>query len=65
MATSKLKAVNILLSVIGEAPVNNLTPPLTGDASLAERVLDEISTEVQSSGWSWNTRIYYLSLIHI
>ncbi len=58
MATSKLKAVNILLSVIGEAPVNNLTPPLTGDASLAERVLDEISTEVQSSGWSWNTRIY-------
>ena len=57
MATTKLKAVNTLLSIIGEAPVNSLTPPLTGDTSLAESVLDEISTEVQGGGWSWNTRI--------
>jgi len=58
MATTKLKAINTLLSIIGEAPVNSLTPPLTGDTSLAESVLDEISTEVQGSGWSWNTRLY-------
>jgi hypothetical protein len=57
MATTKLKAVNTLLSIIGEAPVNSLTPPLTGDTSLAESVLDEISTEVQGAGWSWNTRV--------
>ena len=58
MATSKLQAVNTLLSIVGEAPVNGLTPPLTGDVALADRTLDEISTEVQSEGWSWNSRIY-------
>ena len=58
MATSKLSAVNTLLAIIGEAPVNSLNPPLTGDASLADRVLDEISREVQGSGWSWNTMLY-------
>ena len=52
MATTKLKAV------IGESPVNSLTPPLTGDVSLAETIIDEISTEVQTEGWSWNTRLY-------
>jgi len=58
MATSKLNAVNTLLSIIGEAPINSLNPPLTGDASLAERTLDEISREVQGAGWSWNTMLY-------
>jgi hypothetical protein len=58
MATTKLQAVNTLLSIVGEAPLNSLTPPLTGDAALAERVLEEVSTEVQGEGWSWNTMVY-------
>ena len=58
MATSKLQAVNTLLSIVGEAPVNSLTPPLTGDTALADRTIDEISTEIQAEGWSWNKRIY-------
>ena len=58
MATTKLQAVNTLLSIIGEAPVNSLVPPLTGDTSLADSVLDEISKEVQGEGWSWNTMMY-------
>jgi hypothetical protein len=58
MSTSKLDAVNTLLSIIGEAPVNSLTAPLPGDASLAERILNEISREVQGAGWSWNTMLY-------
>ncbi len=58
MATSKLSAVNTLLAIIGEAPINSLNPPLTGDASLAERTLDEVSREVQGAGWSWNTMLY-------
>ncbi len=58
MATTKLSAVNTLLSIIGEAPVNDLTPPLTGDTSLAESVIDETSREVQGEGWSWNTMLY-------
>ena len=40
MATTKLSAVNTLLSIIGESPINSLVPPLTGDASLAESVLN-------------------------
>ena len=58
MATTKLQAVNTLLSIIGEAPVNSLVPPLTGDTSLAESVVNEISAEVQGEGWSWNTMMY-------
>ena len=58
MATNKLSAVNTLLAIIGEAPINSLNTPLTGDASLAERTLDEISREVQGAGWSWNTMLY-------
>lgn len=58
MATSKLNAVNTLLAIIGEAPVNSLNPPLTGDASLADQVIDEVSREVQGAGWSWNTMLY-------
>ena len=58
MSTSKLDAVNTLLSIIGEAPVNSLLTPLPGDASLAERTLTEISREVQGAGWSWNTMLY-------
>ena len=58
MATTKLQAVNTLLSIIGEAPVNSFVPPLTGDTSLADSVLDEISKEIQGEGWSWNTMLY-------
>lgn len=58
MATSKLSAVNTLLAIIGEAPVNSLNPPLVGDVSLAQNTLDEISREVQGAGWSWNTMLY-------
>jgi hypothetical protein len=58
LATTKLSAVNTLLAIIGEAPVNSLNAPLTGDASLAERTLDEVSREVQGAGWSWNTMLY-------
>ena len=58
MTTSKLSAVNTLLSIIGESPINSLNPPLTGDANLAERTLDEMSREVQGAGWSWNTMLY-------
>ena len=45
--TSKLEAVNIMLSAIGEAPVNSLDPLdgelLPADVSIAVNVLDEVS----------------------
>ena len=62
MATSvenpKLEAVNVMLSVIGEAPVNSLKSGLA-DAEAAERILNRINKEVQTEGWTFNTRRKY------
>tara|TARA_R100001594_G_scaffold134649_1_gene175913 strand:+ start:1736 stop:2341 length:606 start_codon:yes stop_codon:yes gene_type:complete len=57
--TSKLNAVNTMLSAVGEAPINSLTSNVTADVSLATSILDEISREVQSHGWHFNTVIDY------
>jgi hypothetical protein len=56
--TSKLDAINSMLIGIGEAPVNTLNSGLQ-EAEVAEIVLDSISREVQSAGWSFNTDIRY------
>ena len=53
-ATTKLEAVNIMLSTIGENPVNSLTSGLV-DAELAETILGSVSKSVQSEGWNFNT----------
>lgn len=51
--TSKLEAVNVMLSSIGEAPVNSLSSGLL-DAELAETILNNTNREVQSKGWHFN-----------
>ncbi len=56
--TTKLEAVNIMLSSIGEAPVNSLTSGLE-DAELAETILGSVSRDVQSKGWTFNTDLKY------
>lgn len=55
---TKLDAVNIILSNIGQAPVVNLE---SGNPMVetAELVLDEISRTVQSEGWVFNTEPCY------
>ncbi len=53
--TTKLNAINTMLSTVGEAPVNNLTS-VTADVRIAESILDEISREVQSTPWHFNTQ---------
>jgi hypothetical protein len=53
--TTKLEAINTMLSNVGEAPVNSLTGSLTADVRLAQNILDEVSREVQSVGWHFNT----------
>ncbi len=59
--TSKLDAVNIMLGVIGETPVNSLGSGSSRSANvvLAENVLDETSKEIQSEGWHFNTEHKY------
>jgi hypothetical protein len=53
--STKLDAVNSLLTAVGEYPVSNLVDDIA-EAQIAIQVLDEVSREVQSRGWSWNTR---------
>ena len=55
-ATTKLDAVNTMLSAIGEAPVNSLSSGLI-EAEIAETILDTVNTEVQSMGWHFNTEL--------
>lgn len=54
--TTQLQAVNSMLSTIGEAPVNSLSSGLV-DAETAETVLNEVSRDVQSFGWNFNTEL--------
>ena len=60
--TTELQAVNTMLSVIGEAPVNSITGTTTVDVSVAKNILDETSMSVQSQGWNFNTHTNYKSL---
>ena len=61
---TELEAINTLLSVIGEAPVDAL-PSLTKnditDAALARKTLTEVKRDVLAEGWSWNTDLDYPS----
>ena len=56
--TTKLEAVNSMLSTIGEAPVNSLSSGLV-DAETAETILNEVSRDVQSTGWNFNSEPDY------
>ena len=54
--TTKLDAVNTMLSAIGEAPVNSLSSGLV-EAEVAETILNTVDREVQSIGWNFNTEL--------
>jgi len=60
MATkvTKLGAVNRILSNIGQAPVTGLE---TGNpmVEMAELILDEVSSAIQSEGWVFNSEYSY------
>lgn len=53
--TTKLGAVNICLANVGESPVSTLDSGLMVDAQIASDTVDEISREVQTTGWNFNT----------
>lgn len=59
--TTKLEAVNVCLTNIGEAPVTSLESGLLVDAQIASDIVDEISREVQSIGWNFNTEEFDLT----
>ena len=57
--TSKLEAINTMLTSIGEIPVSSITNATTNDVSIAIQILDHVSREVQARGWFFNTDINY------
>jgi len=54
--TTKLDAVNTMLSAIGEAPVSSLSSGLI-EAEIAETILNTVDREVQSMGWHFNREL--------
>ena len=55
--TTKLETVNSMLGHIGETPVNSIadTNALPVSAAMAVTIIDEVSREVQTEGWHFNT----------
>ena len=55
---TELEAVNMLLAVIGEAPIDKLSDTSKNeitDSALARKTLNEVKRDVCAEGWSWNT----------
>mgnify|MGYP003339042591 FL=1 len=52
--TSYLEAINRILQMMGEAPVNSLNGQY-GLGQQAEEMLKDVSRKVQTDGWSFNT----------
>lgn len=54
--TSELEAINTILSVIGESPISSTSEiSSVADAVTAQSILSEISRQVQTKGWHFNT----------
>lgn len=54
--TTELEAVNTMLSAVGEPPITFLEGQKNADAAIARNILTEISRDVQTQGWHFNTQ---------
>jgi hypothetical protein len=57
--TTKLDAINEMLSLIGELPINSLDGSIPADAEIAKNILDSAARDIQISGWFFNTQTCY------
>lgn len=57
---TKLDAVNVCLSAMGEPKITSLDAAGV-DAQMASDLVDEVSLEVQGQGWHWNREVHTLS----
>lgn len=60
-ATSKLDAINTILSSIGADPVNTIDEEIDVDVANAVRIMDRVSRDIQRQGWDFNTYALTLS----
>jgi hypothetical protein len=58
-ASTELEAINLMLSTIGETPVNSLSGVLPADVAMARNSLAAIVREIQLMGWHFNTEEDY------
>ncbi|WP_442108497.1 hypothetical protein [Pseudomonas sp. NUPR-001] len=58
---TELDAVNEIIGIIGQAPLNSLEDEADIDSLNAQSILQRVSREVQSKGWSWNIETASLS----
>ena len=54
LATTKTDAVNVMLSSLGYAPVNDIDTDTDIDVANAIRMLDRFSRDIQRQGWDFN-----------
>jgi len=52
--TTRLEAINTMLSCIGESPVSSLSGTATADVAIAQNILNEVCRDLMSRQWSWN-----------
>lgn len=57
--TTELSAVNVMLSLMGNSPINSLATPYGADVAQARALLTEVSIDVQSEGFNFNTEENY------
>jgi hypothetical protein len=58
---TELDAINEIIGIIGQAPINSLEDEADIDSLNAQRILQGVSREIQSKGWSWNIETTSLS----
>lgn len=59
LVTTELEAVNEMLAAISEAPVTTLASDTIDDAQIALNTLRNVSREIQTEGWHFNTDYDY------
>lgn len=52
---TELEAINRMLAGIGQAPVNSIDDS-NPDVAICQRTLNQVSLEVQSEGWTFNSK---------
>jgi hypothetical protein len=57
--TTELAAVNIILQMLDEEPINSLGGEQPLEVTQAQNSLEEVSREIQSQGWHFNTEYKY------
>ena len=58
-STSELEAVNLILGVVGENPVNSLDVAGLANVDIARQVLHDVSREIQAQDWNFNSEYDY------